>query len=66
MPSSAIKLSENVPDNAEPDNEENAKGGLLGLPESDTDLDVRMHVNFSSFFQLHLTSNTCVNVNSAF
>ncbi|XP_068679948.1 nuclear inhibitor of protein phosphatase 1-like isoform X2 [Montipora foliosa] len=39
MPSSAIKLSENVPDNAEPDNEENAKGGLLGLPESDTDLD---------------------------
>ncbi|XP_067032838.1 nuclear inhibitor of protein phosphatase 1-like [Acropora muricata] len=39
MPSSATKLSENAPDKTEQDNEESSKGGLLGLPESDTDLD---------------------------
>ena len=41
MPSSALKLAENVSDNMEQDNDENTKGGLLGLPESDTELDVR-------------------------
>ena len=42
MPSSATKLSENAPDKTEQDMEESSKGGLLGLPESDTDLDVRI------------------------
>ena len=42
MPSSALKLPENASDNVEQDNDENTKGGLLGLPESDTELDVRV------------------------
>ena len=42
MPSSGTKLSENAPDKTEQDNEESSTGGLLGLPESDTDLDVRI------------------------
>lgn len=33
----------------EDDNEESSKGGLLGLPESDTELDVR--INILIFFQ---------------
>ena len=42
MPSAALKMPENVSDNMEQDNDENTKGGLLGLPESDTELDVRV------------------------
>lgn len=41
MPSTALKLSENTSENMEQNDEENTKGGLLGLPESDTELDVR-------------------------
>ena len=42
MPSTALKLSENASENMEQDGEESTKGGLLGLPESDTELDVRV------------------------
>lgn len=48
MPSSSLKPSENS-ETMEAETEEGSKGGLLGLPESDTELDVRfmvvMHVN---------------------
>lgn len=48
MPSSTLKQSENS-EKMEAETEEGSKGGLLGLPESDTELDVRfmvvMHVN---------------------
>lgn len=40
MPSSNLKQSENS-EKMEDDTEEGSKGGLLGLPESDTELDVR-------------------------
>ena len=39
MPNTALK-SENVSENMQQDDEEGSKGGLLGLPESDTELDV--------------------------
>ncbi|CAH3173274.1 unnamed protein product [Porites lobata] len=38
MPNTALK-SENVSENMQQDDEEGSKGGLLGLPESDTELD---------------------------
>ena len=39
MPSSNLKQSENS-EKMEEETEEGSKGGLLGLPESDTELDV--------------------------
>ena len=47
MPNTALK-SENVSENMQLDDEEGSKGGLLGLPESDTELDVS-----SDFLMLH-------------
>lgn len=41
MPNSGLKQSDNS-EKMEDDNEESSKGGLLGLPESDTELDVRI------------------------
>ena len=56
MPSSALKLSENASENTQHGDEEGTKGGLLGLPESDTELDVSSatsHQKLVSFLQYH-------------
>ena len=45
MPSSSLKQSENS-QRMDDDTEEGSKGGLLGLPESDTELDVRLVLAF--------------------
>ena len=47
MPSSNLKQSENS-EKMEDESEEGSKGGLLGLPESDTELDV----SFISFCKI--------------
>ena len=57
MPSSNLKQSENS-EKMEDETEEGSKGGLLGLPESDTELDVRFILFFSKSEKLkqwHLT-----------
>ena len=43
MPSSNLKQTENS-EKMEDETEEGSKGGLLGLPESDTELDVRFMI----------------------
>ena len=53
IPTAALKLSENVSENMEQENEESAKGGLLGLPESDTELDVRFNYRVFLIKSIH-------------
>lgn len=57
MPSSSLKQSENL--QMEDESVEGSKGGLLGLPESDTELDVRIILFFIIIISVQ-TRNACL------
>lgn len=50
MPSSNLKQSENS-EKMEEETEEGSKGGLLGLPESDTELDVSFILSWQNLMK---------------